>query len=64
MVLTILLGYGHGIFIDKFRGKTASKIFLVSSVSTSIMLLGFFKYADFFIKNTNAVLGSSFPLLN
>lgn len=63
MVLTILLGYGHGIFIDKFRGKTASKIFLVSSVSTSIMLLGFFKYADFFIKNTNAVLGSSFPLL-
>lgn len=63
MVLTILLGYGHGIFIDKFRGKTASKIFLVSSVSTSIMLLGFFKYVDFFIKNTNAVLGSSFPLL-
>lgn len=63
MVLTILLGYGHGIFIYKFRGKTASKIFLVSSVSTSIMLLGFFKYADFFIKNTNAVLGSSFPLL-
>jgi alginate O-acetyltransferase complex protein AlgI len=64
MIFTILLGYGHGILIDKFRGEKTSKVFLIFSVSTSIMLLGFFKYADFFIKNTNALFGSSFSLLN
>lgn len=64
MVCTILLGYGHGILIDKFKGKVIAKVFLVSSVSTSMALLGFFKYADFFIRNTNAVLGTSFSLLN
>ncbi|SCZ81133.1 MBOAT family O-acyltransferase [Acidaminobacter hydrogenoformans] len=64
MIFTILLGYGHGILIDKFRGDKASKVFLISSVSTSIMLLGFFKYADFFIKNTNALFSSSLSLLN
>jgi len=63
MVSTILLGYIHGILIDKFRGKTASTVFLVSSLTASIALLGFFKYADFFVKNTNAALGSSIPLL-
>lgn len=63
MISTILLGYIHGILIDKYRGKTASKVFLVSSLTASIALLGFFKYADFFVKNTNAVLGSAIPLL-
>lgn len=64
MVFTILLCYTHGMLIDKFRGKVASKIFFVSSVSTSIILLGFFKYTDFFIKNTNAALGTSFSPFN
>lgn len=63
IVFTILLGYIHGILIDKFRGKTASKVFLISSLTMSIALLGFFKYADFIVKNTNAIFGSSIPLL-
>ena len=63
MVSTILLSYVHGILIDKFRGETFSKVFLISSVATSIALLGFFKYADFMIKNANALLGSNVPLL-
>lgn len=63
MILTIFLGYIHGILIDKYRGKTASKVFLISSVTTSIALLGFFKYTDFFVRNANAVLNSSIPLL-
>lgn len=63
MVITILLGYIHGILINRFRGKAASTVFLISSLTTSIALLGFFKYADFFVINTNAVIGSSIPLL-
>lgn len=60
---TILLSYVHGLLIDKFRGKAISKVFLISSVATSITLLGFFKYADFLIKNVNDVLGSNIALL-
>jgi len=63
IVSSILLGYIHGILIDKFRGKKASKVFLVSSLTSSIALLGFFKYVNFFVKNTNAALSSSIPLL-
>ena len=35
----------------------------VLSVSFDLLLLGYFKYADFFISNLNAVTGLSVPLL-
>ncbi len=63
MVFDIVLGYVCGLFIEKFRGKTVSKVFLILSVIISIGLLGYFKYADFMIENFNAVTGLSVPLL-
>ena len=63
MVISITIGYVLGLLIEKFKGKTASKIFLTISVLFSIGALGYFKYADFFISNFNAVTGLSVPLL-
>lgn len=63
MILSITAGYVFGLLIEKFRGKTASKILLTLSVIFSIGMLGYFKYADFFINNFNAVTGLSVPLL-
>ena len=63
MLATTLSSYIHGLLIDRFRGKTLSKVFLWSSVITSVEVLGFFKYSDFFIHNVNALFGSSFSLL-
>lgn len=63
IIPTILLSYIHGILIDRFKETPLSRVFLISSIVTSIGLLGFFKYADFFVQNTNAVFGSSIPLL-
>ena len=63
MLATTLSSYIHGLLIDRFRGKTLSKVFLWSSVITSIGTLGFFKYSDFFIHNVNSIFGSSFSLL-
>ena len=63
MLATTLSSYIHGLLIDRFRGKTLSKVFLWSSVITSVGVLGFFKYSDFFIHNVNALFGSSFSLL-
>lgn len=63
MVISITVGYILGLLIEKFRGKTVSKIFLAISVLFSIGALGYFKYADFFISNFNAATGLSVPLL-
>lgn len=63
MIGTVLLAYVFGLLIDKFRGKKLSKVFLILSVATSLAGLLYFKYADFFITNFNAVFGLSLPLL-
>ncbi len=63
MMATVLLGYFFGLLIERFRGKTLSKVFLVLSVASSLAALAYFKYADFFIANFNAVTGFSVPFL-
>ena len=63
MIATVLVGYIFGILIDKTRGSILSKIFLVLSVLSGVAGLLYFKYADFFIANFNAVTGLSVPLL-
>ena len=63
MTLTVLLGYVFGLLIERYRGKPISKVFLILSVLSSLAALGYFKYADFFITNFNAVTGLSIPLL-
>ena len=63
MIATVLLGYILGLLIEKFREKPISKLFLVLSVTSSLAALGYFKYADFFIANFNAVTGLSVPFL-
>ncbi|MBR5233948.1 MAG: MBOAT family protein [Clostridia bacterium] len=63
MIVSITVGYILGLLIEKFREKTLSKVFLAISVIFSIGALGYFKYADFFISNFNAVTGLSVPLL-
>ena len=63
MLATTLSSYIHGLLIDKFRGTVWSKVFLWSSVITSVLVLGFFKYADFFIGNINSIFNSGLSLL-
>ncbi|MBQ8846546.1 MAG: MBOAT family protein [Lachnospiraceae bacterium] len=63
MIETILSSYIYGLLIDKFRGTVWSKVFLWTSVITSIGALGFFKYSDFFISNVNSLFKTEFSLL-
>lgn len=63
MLVAILSSYLHGLLIDKFRGTVWSKVFLWTSVISSIGILGYFKYADFFISNINSLFGSDIGLL-
>ena len=63
MIATTVSSYIHGLIIDKYKGKIGSKIALWSSVVTSIGVLGFFKYSDFFISNINAIFNGNIDLL-
>ena len=60
---TIFLGWLLGLLIEQFRGKIWSRVFLWLSVLTTLGLLGYFKYADFFIESLNSAFGLSVPLL-
>lgn len=64
MLFSITQGYVFGILIEKYSGKRRSKLCLTASVFLSLGLLGYCKYADFFIENFNLVTGLSVPLLN
>ena len=63
MVFTILLFYGCGLAIGAARSQKTKKWWLTVSVVISLLLLGLFKYADFFIGSFNAATGLSVPLL-
>ena len=59
MVFSIVQGYVFARLIGRGEGK----LFLTLSLVLSFALLGYCKYADFFIENFNAVTGLSLPLL-
>ncbi len=63
MVLAIIMGYIAGLLIEKFRGKTVSKIVTGIAVAAIISFMLYFKYTDFFIDNFNKATGLSIPLL-
>ena len=64
MLATIGVNYILGLLIEKFRESFLSKLFVIISVAASLLVLGFFKYADFFIENFAALTGLSVKTLN
>lgn len=63
MIGSALSGYIHGLLIEKAKGTKYAKVPLITSIVISVGLLGFFKYSNFFIENTNALFHSNFSLL-
>ena len=63
MLFSIAQGYLFGLLIEKYRGKTRSTVFFWLSVALSLLLLAYFKYADFFLDSFRAVTGLSVPAL-
>lgn len=64
MLFSTVTDYFHGRMIEKHRGSGKAKAFLVSSILVNLLVLCFFKYADFLIQAVNALLGVSIPLLH
>ena len=67
MVGSILLNYLHGWLVERFCGRGERKkarAVVASAVVLNLLLLGIFKYADFFLQSAAAVLGRDLPLLH
>ena len=56
MIFASAVDYGNGLLMTKFGDtKKKRKIFLLFSVFINLSMLGFFKYADFFIETINQI---------
>jgi D-alanyl-lipoteichoic acid acyltransferase DltB (MBOAT superfamily) len=63
--LPLLLGSALvNFFIGKQLSLRASPALLGGGIGFNVLLLGYFKYADFFIDNINVISGSDIPLSN
>ncbi len=63
MVGSVFVSYAAALLTDRFRGTKWSKVFLCVALVVCLGLLGYFKYADFAIRNLNGILGTKIPLL-
>ena len=63
-LVSVAQGYVFGRLIERHAERARLKrLWLTLSVVLSLGMLGYFKYADIFIANFNAVTGMSLPLL-
>ncbi|MBE6825580.1 MAG: MBOAT family protein [Ruminococcus sp.] len=63
MLISVVCGYVSGLLLEKWKGRPAAKAVLWGSAAVFLGMLGYFKYADFFIENFSAVTGLSVKLL-
>ena len=63
MLVCTALGYGFGLALGRAERPGVRKALLAASVLSSLSFLVYFKYADFFLSNFNALTGASLPLL-
>lgn len=64
IVFSMLFNFriGRAIATPPERKKAMRKAFLAAGITCNLALLGYFKYANFFVDNLNAALGSSVSL--
>lgn len=64
MIGSILLGYLFGRLIEKFQGTVWAKVCMILSIGISLVLLGYFKYANFFLGSFADITGIAMPIVN
>ena len=66
ILASILFNYSIGSALIKKseHSKITKKAILVFGIASNLLLLGYFKYSDFFIQNLNIAIGSNIELLH
>jgi len=60
LLFSSALNYGVSIWMNQSKGKPQAKLALVLGIVLNLSLLMTFKYADFFVENTNWIFGTAF----
>lgn len=64
MLLSILIDYSHGLLVERYRADDRkARWFVGQSAVFNLLLLGFFKYWDFFAENLSLLPGVRLPEL-
>lgn len=61
--ISISTNFLFGTLMNRTESTGKKKLFLSLGILFNVFLLGYYKYADFFITNTNALFGTDFVLL-
>lgn len=64
LLLSIFINYGLGRALTKKYSTTKRKIILSLGILVNVVLLGYYKYADFFIENINTLFRANITFLN
>lgn len=59
MLVAIVSGYVFGLLMERLEQPVMRKVCLILSVGISLGMLGYFKYAGFFMENVEAITGLS-----
>lgn len=63
LLASICANYYLGSYISRQSGTTNGRRALTFAVTANLILLGYYKYADFFLSSANAVFGREWPIL-
>lgn len=64
LLFSIIFNYCMGYLIGHASARSRAKAWLIFAVTGNLALLGFFKYANFFIGNVNALSGESISFVS
>lgn len=62
LLASVIANFGFGQLLQK--KSIHHKKYLIAGISANLVFLGYFKYADFFVTNINALAATNFPALN
>lgn len=64
ILISMLLNYAIGAFLGRDRGGVYRRGILTAGILFNVLLLGYYKYYDFFVENINVVFGEDLVLKN
>lgn len=62
MLLSVIFNYSVGTLLSRIESRSLCRTALTIGIITNLVVLAYYKYADFFIKSVNSVSGSNFDL--
>lgn len=64
IIFSLMVNYSLGLTFKKISTKKSKLLILSIGIGFNVLLLGYYKYYDFFITTVNSLSDTSFPILN